>query len=428
MDGPGMDEKTKRPWHQNRLFPPYRFFDIDGREERDRFNSIVNRFEANMAVQLYARLQTACPSSFLDYQVGVVAPYKGQMVELRRQFRARFGQDIVGKVDFNTVDGFQGQEKDIIILSLARGGNDDAGVGFLKDTRRMNVALTRARASLFILGNSKALRQNEIWKALLDDAQERNAIQQCDKYTFSSDIAPSVNETSKTPVPSLLKASPRKAAASKTSKGNNKPVAESPIPELFTPGQFSQNRRSNSALQRSLSSNLGKRELAEPQSDLPRKRPRDSVDTSTRESSTNGQGTLHKTNMSGPQAALIPGCPRDPDDMDIDSPPLKTTPLPASLPQKPSSAVGDSLRTDPRSGIYPNINNRPPAALFHNTNGPSSRVNGITLRGPPYNEPEKNLDGRGVIMSIVEKAEAEAEVEVEGGGERDRSGPDFLDR
>ena len=69
-------------------------------------------------------------------------------------------------------DGFQGREKDIIIFSCVRVG-EDKGIGFLQDIRRMNVALTRAKCSLFILGNKAALESNSQWKALIQDAMQR---------------------------------------------------------------------------------------------------------------------------------------------------------------------------------------------------------------------------------------------------------------
>ena len=87
------------------------------------------------------------------------------------------GSNILNTIDVNTVDGFQGQEKDIIILSCVRGGVD-RGIGFLGDIRRMNVGFTRARNSLFVLGNARALKSNKNWRYFVDDAEERGML--CD--------------------------------------------------------------------------------------------------------------------------------------------------------------------------------------------------------------------------------------------------------
>lgn len=180
-DGPDMATVTKQSWHtQGDLFPPYAFMHVKGsREEAGRHHSIINKPEAAVAAALYGRLLRDCKGIDLSLRVGIITPYKGQVGELKRTFRRQFGDEIVEKVDFNTVDGFQGQEKDIILLSCVRGGKGEGhGVGFLSDTRRMNVALTRARSSLFVLGDSKALQANEHWKKLVEDASERGFLRE----------------------------------------------------------------------------------------------------------------------------------------------------------------------------------------------------------------------------------------------------------
>jgi senataxin len=69
--------------------------------------------------------------------VGIITPYKLQVKKIREKLVARFGREVLSFVDVNTVDGFQGQEKDIIILSCVRGGEKTHGIGFLSDLRRM---------------------------------------------------------------------------------------------------------------------------------------------------------------------------------------------------------------------------------------------------------------------------------------------------
>lgn len=75
------------------------------------------------------------------------------------------------------MDGFQGQEKDIIILSCVRSGLNLMTIGFLKDFRRMNVALTRAKSSLFVLGNAATLERSDAkWNSIVNDARDRNLL------------------------------------------------------------------------------------------------------------------------------------------------------------------------------------------------------------------------------------------------------------
>ena len=132
LDGPAMEEKTKRHWHSSRKFGTYRFFDVAHGAEESNGRSLKNTTECDMAVQLFAQLSQHKAGGF-DFaaHTGIVSMYRAQIVELRRRFEKRFGKDIVGKLHFNTVDGFQGQEKDIIILSCVRGGPNVQKVGFL---------------------------------------------------------------------------------------------------------------------------------------------------------------------------------------------------------------------------------------------------------------------------------------------------------
>jgi senataxin len=131
QDGPSMDVKTKQPWHSHSKFGVYRFFNISRGLEEQGGRSLKNIVECQVAVALYSRLRQEFSTFDFDFRVGVVSMYRAQIAELRRHFEQRFGRDIAGKVDFNTVDGFQGQEKDVIILSCVRAGPGLQSIGFL---------------------------------------------------------------------------------------------------------------------------------------------------------------------------------------------------------------------------------------------------------------------------------------------------------
>ena len=131
LDGPSMDVKTKQPWHSQDRFGPYKFFNVAGQEEVGRSHSLINRSECQIAVALYARLCQEFSKFDFDFRVGVISMYRAQIDVLKRAFVQRFGQDIIGKILFHTVDGFQGQEKDVIILSCVRAGPGLQNIGFL---------------------------------------------------------------------------------------------------------------------------------------------------------------------------------------------------------------------------------------------------------------------------------------------------------
>ncbi|MBP5714880.1 MAG: AAA family ATPase [Prevotella sp.] len=100
--------------------------------------------------------------------VGVISPYRAQVQYLRRLFKKRaFFKPYRNLISVNTVDGFQGQERDIILISLVR-ANDKGQIGFLRDLRRMNVAITRARMKVIILGDASTLTRHPFYKKLYD--------------------------------------------------------------------------------------------------------------------------------------------------------------------------------------------------------------------------------------------------------------------
>ncbi len=100
--------------------------------------------------------------------VGVISPYRAQVQYLRRLFKKReFFKPFRHLISVNTVDGFQGQERDIILISLVR-ANEEGQIGFLRDLRRMNVAITRARMKLIILGDASTMTRHPFYKKLYE--------------------------------------------------------------------------------------------------------------------------------------------------------------------------------------------------------------------------------------------------------------------
>ena len=98
--------------------------------------------------------------------VGIISPYKGQVGLLRRLLRQdRYWKPFRSLITVNTVDGFQGQERDVIVISLVR-SNDQGDIGFLRDLRRMNVAITRARMKLIILGDKSTICRMPFYRRL----------------------------------------------------------------------------------------------------------------------------------------------------------------------------------------------------------------------------------------------------------------------
>ena len=104
--------------------------------------------------------------------IGIISPYRAQVQLLRQTIKKKQGFKPYRRfISVNTVDGFQGQERDVIIISLVR-SNDSGQIGFLRDLRRMNVAMTRARMKLIIIGDAATLSRHPFYKQLYDYIQE----------------------------------------------------------------------------------------------------------------------------------------------------------------------------------------------------------------------------------------------------------------
>ncbi|KEZ38767.1 Regulator of nonsense transcripts 1-like protein [Scedosporium apiospermum] len=127
--------------------------------------SYLNRTEASNVEKIVTRFFKA---GVKPIDIGVITPYEGQRswVVSTMQNTGTFKKEAYKEVEVASVDAFQGREKDYIVLSCVR-SNDNQGIGFLSDPRRLNVALTRAKYGLVILGNPKVLAKHELWHNLL---------------------------------------------------------------------------------------------------------------------------------------------------------------------------------------------------------------------------------------------------------------------
>lgn len=129
----------------------------------------INRGEARQTLDILEEyLAKLGRQRILDehIDVGIISPYRAQVQYLRQLIRQREGlKPYRRQISVNTVDGFQGQERDIVLISLVR-SNDDGQIGFLRDLRRMNVAITRARMKLIILGSADTLCRHPFYKRL----------------------------------------------------------------------------------------------------------------------------------------------------------------------------------------------------------------------------------------------------------------------
>ncbi len=131
----------------------------------------INKPEAELSIaQLKEYITKIGRERFLSERidVGLISPYKAQVQYLRRLVRGdAFFKPYRQAITINTVDGFQGQERDVILISLVR-ANEEGQIGFLNDLRRMNVAITRARMKLIILGDASTLTRHAFYKKLYE--------------------------------------------------------------------------------------------------------------------------------------------------------------------------------------------------------------------------------------------------------------------
>ncbi|MFP4096194.1 MAG: AAA domain-containing protein [Cyclobacteriaceae bacterium] len=164
--------------------PPLNFIDTAGCGYQEKVDpeslSTYNQEEANLLLRHLDELLKRLGEERVkaeNISIGVIAPYRAQTRELSEQF-AEFDTLVKLKehITIDTVDAFQGRERDIIYISLVR-SNDEGVIGFLADERRMNVAMTRAKMRLVMIGDSATLGSNEFYNRILDYVQSIDAYQ-----------------------------------------------------------------------------------------------------------------------------------------------------------------------------------------------------------------------------------------------------------
>ena len=169
---------AERPAPAGILWPdwdhPFAFIPISGVEDEEQEGG--SRSNPIEAARIYDLVQGLLqPGDVTPSDIGIITPYSGQVRALSDIFDSNKGRDEGGQfagLEINTVDGYQGREKDVIIFSAVR-SNPDGVVGFLSDQRRLNVAITRAKRGLVVVGDPQTLRYDHTWRSWLDWAEER---------------------------------------------------------------------------------------------------------------------------------------------------------------------------------------------------------------------------------------------------------------
>ncbi|XP_010528610.1 PREDICTED: uncharacterized protein LOC104805665 [Tarenaya hassleriana] len=170
--------KHEKKFLPGKMYGPFSFINVSyGREKIGEGHSLKNDVEVAVLSEIVANLFRVSKNQRRQISVGVISPYKAQVFAIQEKIGGMYSSDDTGglfTLNIRSVDGFQGGEEDIIIISTVR-SNGKGTVGFLSDRQRTNVALTRARFCLWILGNEATLTNSKsVWTKLIEDAKERH--------------------------------------------------------------------------------------------------------------------------------------------------------------------------------------------------------------------------------------------------------------
>ncbi|KAL3635028.1 hypothetical protein CASFOL_022082 [Castilleja foliolosa] len=176
LDAPSVQTQSyEKRYLQGTMFGPYSFINVrDGEESFDGAGrSRINMAEVDLVVKLVQKLFIARNASNENLSIGLISPYAAQVAAIRHRLQQKYDDHKGFVVNVKSVDGFQGGEEDVIIISTVR-SNKRGSIGFLASLQRTNVVLTRARHCLWILGNERTLsRSDSVWKAIVCDAKRR---------------------------------------------------------------------------------------------------------------------------------------------------------------------------------------------------------------------------------------------------------------
>lgn len=185
LDSPSVKQRSyEKHFLNGDMFKFYSFINVAyGQDEFSEGSSRKNMVEVALVSEIVLNLykESACRKQTVG--VGVISPYKAQVVAIQDALGKRFGGDVDNdfSVKVSTVDGFQGGEEDVIIISTVR-YNNMGSVGFISNFQRTNVALTRARYCLWIVGNGATLMNSgSVWERLILDAKARGCYHNADE-------------------------------------------------------------------------------------------------------------------------------------------------------------------------------------------------------------------------------------------------------
>lgn len=192
-DSPSLQKDNGRPYHQrnqnNVVVEPFLFCNIIAKTSNHRHS---NAAEADCLLEF---LKFFIKTSPKGDRIGIITPYREQQRLIKSKIATNLGSAILEHCQVMTVDGFQGQEREIILFSCVRSSGDaigegrgGGGIGFLKDERRLNVALTRSKSTLVVIGDAGYLSSSgsPCWKRFVSNATQRGLVKDWETVMMSS--------------------------------------------------------------------------------------------------------------------------------------------------------------------------------------------------------------------------------------------------